>query len=332
MLPRLLYVHKVVEVLALARDAEDSALSLRAYTLEGRSSLGLIAPHDVPITLQMEDSSRTMNDPSHDSGTSIEVRPPETAALDQIGELVRASSRLVVFTGAGISTESGIPDYRGPNGVWATQDIPHIDRIRTDREARVQFWRERRSRYPEMLAKQPNAGHDAIARLERSGKLLAVITQNIDGLHQKAGNSSDRVIELHGSTHRIRCTVCGRVYAGVEIQARLEAGEVDPRCPVCGGVLRGGTFLFGEALPEDALKTAVALARASDLMLVVGSSLVVNPAARLPMIAKQAGARLAILNLSRTPLDDEADVRLSAEAGPALSTIVDYALDKNSDD
>lgn len=267
-----------------------------------------------------------MNDPSHNPGIPHEFEPGLGAALDQIAGLVRASSRLVAFTGAGISTESGIPDYRGPNGVWATQAIPHIDRIRTDREARITFWRERRTRYPEMLAKQPNAGHAAIARLERSGKLLGVITQNIDGLHQKAGNSPDRVIELHGSTHRIRCTVCGRVYAGTEIQARLEAGEEDPRCPVCGGVLRGGTILFGEALPEDALKTAVALARASDLMLVVGSSLVVNPAARLPMIAKQAGAGLVILNLSSTPLDHEADVRLSAAAGPALTSIVDHAL------
>lgn len=238
---------------------------------------------------------------------------------------------MVAFTGAGISTESGIPDYRGPNGVWATRDIPHIDRIRTDREARREYWVERHARYPEMLAKQPNAGHAAIARLERSGKLLAVITQNIDGLHQKAGNSPDRVIELHGSTHRIRCTVCGRVYSGVSIQDRLDAGEDDPHCPVCDGVLRGGTILFGEALPEEVLKTAVAVARACDLMLVVGSSLVVNPAARLPMIAKQAGARLVILNRTRTPLDDEADVRLSAEAGPALTRIVDYAPTGDAD-
>ncbi len=271
-----------------------------------------------------------MQNPSYHPAAGPDHPRQDADALDQIGDLVRTSSRLVAFTGAGISTESGIPDYRGPNGVWATQDIPHIDRIRTDQEARRAYWAERRVRYPEMLAREPNAGHTAIARLERSGKLLAVITQNIDGLHQKAGNSPERVIELHGSTHRIRCTVCGRVYAGEAIQARLDAGEDDPHCPVCGGVLRGGTILFGEPLPEDALKTAVAVARASDVMLVVGSSLVVNPAARLPMIAKQAGARLVILNRSRTPLDDEADIRLSAEAGPALTRIVDRALSEDA--
>lgn len=250
----------------------------------------------------------------------------DTATLDRVVDMVRASSRITVFTGAGISTESGIPDYRGPNGVWARQAVPHVDTMRTDREARLRQWQDRRRRYPEMMAKQPNAGHDAIARLERSGKLLAIVTQNIDGLHQKAGNSPDRIIELHGSTHRVRCTNCSRTFASIDIHARLEAGEDDPRCPVCGGTLRGGTILFGEALPEDALRTAVAVARATDLMIVVGSSLVVNPAARIPMIAKEAGARLVILNRTETPLDDEADVRIAAEAGPSLTYVADQAL------
>ncbi|MBA2470204.1 MAG: NAD-dependent protein deacylase [Chloroflexia bacterium] len=247
------------------------------------------------------------------------VAPP--GVLDQIANLVRSSERMSVFTGAGISTESGIPDYRGPNGVWARQAIPHIDTIRTDREARVEHWQDRRHRYPEMTARIPNAGHEAIAGFEAAGRLLAVITQNIDGPHQKAGNSDDRVIELHGSTHVIRCTRCGRSWSGEEIQRRLEAGEEDPRCQVCGGVLRTGTVLFGEALPERALRTAHAVAQATDLMLVVGSSLVVNPAARLPVIAKDAGARLVIINQSSTPIDDLADVRVGASAGEALSGI-----------
>lgn len=228
-----------------------------------------------------------------------------------------------VFTGAGVSTESGIPDYRGPNGVWARQAIPHIDTIRTDDAARIEHWRDRRRRYPEMLARAPNAGHEAIAEFEAAGRLLAVITQNIDGLHQKAGNSDDRVIELHGSTHVIRCTQCGRTYSGTEIQRRLEAGESDPRCPVCGGVLRTGTVLFGEALPERALRIAHAVAQATDLMLVVGSSLVVNPAARLPVIAKDSGARLVIINQSPTPIDDLADIRVEAGAGDTLSGIAE---------
>lgn len=228
-----------------------------------------------------------------------------------------------VFTGAGVSTESGIPDYRGPNGVWARQAISHIDTIRTDEAARIEHWRDRRRRYPEMLARGPNAGHEAIAEFEAAGRLLAVITQNIDGLHQKAGNSDDRVIELHGSTHVIRCTQCGRTYSGTEIQRRLEAGESDPRCPVCGGVLRTGTVLFGEALPERALRIAHAVAQATDLMLVVGSSLVVNPAARLPVIAKDSGARLVIINQSPTPIDDLADIRVEAGAGDTLSGIAE---------
>jgi NAD-dependent deacetylase len=246
--------------------------------------------------------------------------------LDRIADLVRSSDRIVVFTGAGVSTESGIPDYRGPNGVWARNAIPHIDTIRTDRASRIEHWQERRTRYPEMLARQPNAGHEAIARLEASGHLLAIVTQNIDGLHQKAGNDPERVIELHGSTHVIVCSSCGRTYSGEDIQARLEAGEEDPRCPVCGGVLRTGTVLFGEPLPERALRTAHAAAKAADLMIVVGSSLVVNPAARLPAIAKQNGARLVIINQSPTPLDGLADVRVNGSAGAVLSGVVDRVL------
>ena len=253
--------------------------------------------------------------------SNINPIPADPHDLDRVADLIRASERMSVFTGAGISTESGIPDYRGPNGVWARQAIPHIDTIRTDREARLEHWQERRRRYPEMLARLPNAGHDAIAEFEAGGKLLAVITQNIDGLHQKAGNSSERVIELHGSTHIVRCTQCGREYSGIEIQARLDAGEVDPHCPVCGGVLRGGTVLFGEALPQTALRTSYAVAKATDLMLVVGSSLVVNPAARLPVIARDNGSRLVIINQSLTPIDELADIRIDASAGDALTGI-----------
>lgn len=244
------------------------------------------------------------------------------AKLDLVASMIESSERLVVFTGAGISTESGIPDYRGPNGVWARQAIPHIDTIRTDEASRLVDWQNRRQRYPEMLARMPNAGHLAIAELEAMGFLLAVITQNIDGLHQKAGNDPERVIELHGTTHTVRCVDCGRIWDGQDIQRRLDAGEVDPRCEVCGGVLRTGTILFGEALPQQALRMATAVSQVSDLMLVVGSSLVVNPAARLPVIAHERGARLIIINQSPTPLDGIADVVVRGGAGEALSGIV----------
>jgi NAD-dependent deacetylase len=243
--------------------------------------------------------------------------------LDLVADLIRGSDRLVAFTGAGISTESGIPDYRGPNGVWARQAIPHIDTVRNDTTSRLGHWQDRRQRYPEMMAREPNAGHLALAELEARGFLLAIITQNIDGLHQKAGNDPERVIELHGSTHVLRCLSCGRSWDGASIQRRLEAGEVDPRCEVCGGVLRTGTILFGESLPDQTLRTAHAAARATDVMIVVGSSLVVNPAARLPAIARERGARLVIINQSTTPLDELADVRIFGAAGEALRGIVD---------
>lgn len=258
------------------------------------------------------------------SVTSTTVVSPNQ--MDQIIRLVNRSERMAVFTGAGISTESGIPDYRGPNGVWARQAIPTIDTIRTDEESRIMHWRERRTRYPEMLARQPNAGHKALVRFERAGRLLAIVTQNIDGLHQKAGNAPERVIELHGSTHRVRCLSCGRLWSGESIQQRLDAGDQDPRCPVCGGVLRVGTILFGESLPERELRTAFAVAQACDLMLVIGSSLVVNPAARIPVIAKQGGAALIIINRTPTPVDSLADVAIQAEAGPSLDVIANAVL------
>lgn len=258
---------------------------------------------------------------------TIDPPMPSPEELDRISDLISRSERMVAFTGAGISTESGIPDYRGPNGVWQTGNIPHIDTIRTDDEARREYWQQRLATYPSMLARQPNPGHRALARFERAGKLLAIITQNIDGLHQKAGNADGRVIELHGSSHRIRCMRCGEEYDGVTIQTRLEAGETDPRCVVCGGPLRSATILFGEALPAEALNLAHRVSLAADLMLVIGSSLVVNPAARLPEIAKRNGAGLVIINHTPTPLDGLADVRVATQAGPTLAALADRALE-----
>jgi len=165
--------------------------------------------------------------------------------------LIRGASSIVAMTGAGISTESGIPDYRGPGGVWETQRPPTIGDYLENEENRKAFWRKRLTDYPVLAAREPNAGHRALVELERRGTLLAVITQNIDGLHQKAGTSPERVIELHGSAHRIRCVDCGRTWDSDQIQQRLEDGEEDPRCDVCGGILRSGTVLFGEPLPKD---------------------------------------------------------------------------------
>lgn len=246
---------------------------------------------------------------------------PVGDAVAALIELARGKRRIVAFSGAGISTDSGIPDYRGSGGVWERRKPPTIGDFLENPETRQAYWQRRLHDYPIMAAREPNAAHLALAALERAGLLLAIVTQNIDGLHQKAGNAPERVIELHGTTHMIRCTNCGRVWPAAEIQARLEAGETEPRCAVCGGMLRSATVLFGEALPKAALDRAVAVSRACDFMLVVGSSLVVNPAARLPIIAKQHGAALAIVNRTETVMDALADVHVLGEAGSTLAAL-----------
>jgi NAD-dependent deacetylase len=235
--------------------------------------------------------------------------------------VARPCERIFAFTGAGISTESGIPDYRGPTGVWAQQNPPTLGDFRSNPETRRAYWRRRRDTYPGFAATLPNAGHAALVALERAGRLLAIVTQNIDGLHQKAGSAPDRVIELHGSAHTVRCLDCGTTWPGAAIQTCLAAGEEEPACAVCGGPLRAATVLFGEPLPAAALRQAAAAAQACDLMLVVGTSLVVNPAAQIPVLAKQGGARLAIINRDPTPLDHLADALVTADAGPTLAAL-----------
>jgi NAD-dependent deacetylase len=243
-------------------------------------------------------------------------------AVGALIAVAKQSERLVAFTGAGISTESGIPDYRGPGGVWQTGQIPTLDDFLTNPETRRTYWEGRRTRYPQLAAAEPNQGHRALVALQAAGRLGAIVTQNIDGLHQKAGSDPETVFELHGSANRVRCLSCGRVWPAEEIQARLADEEV-PNCVVCGGYLRAATVLFGEALPAEALRQAMDAAKQCDLMLIVGSSLVVNPAAQLPLIAKRAGGRLAIVNRTPTPMDAIADVHVIGEAGPVLSAVVE---------
>ena len=248
-------------------------------------------------------------------------------AMRALMELTRGKRRIVAFTGAGISTDSGIPDYRGPQGVWKTQAPPSIGDFLENPETRVRLWARSRQTYPELAARIPNGGHRALAQLERIGVLGAIITQNIDGLHQKAGNSLAIVFELHGAARRVRCTVCGALFETGAIWTRLEAGEAVPTCEVCGGILRTGTVLFGEPLPKPALDASIRAAQWCDLMLVIGSSLVVNPAARLPVLAKERGAALAILNRTATPLDHLADVVVQGEATPALQAVAGALTD-----
>ncbi len=249
--------------------------------------------------------------------------------IEVLAELIRSANRIVVLTGAGISTESGIPDYRGPNGVWSTGKPPTIGDFMDSEESRRAYWQRRRESYPNLVAAQPNLAHRALVDLEHGGKLSGIVTQNIDGLHQRAGSSAELVIELHGSAHTIRCTSCGTAFSGEEVQQWLLDGNLYPSCPVCGGILRTATVLFGEPLPRQALNRSIELTRAADLLLVVGSSLVVNPAAKLPLIAKRNGAPVAIVNRTETRLDALADLRLAGSAGYVLPRSITQAL--NSD-
>lgn len=242
------------------------------------------------------------------------------AANQQLSRLCQEAERMVAFTGAGISAESGIPTYRGAGGVWHKYDpakYADIGHFLEDPSYYWSFFRE--VRYPVVSRAEPNPAHRALARLEERGRLRAVITQNIDGLHQAAG--SRRVLELHGNTRSIRCMSCGSRFAMDEVY-RQTATRLPPVCSRCEGPLKPDVVFFGEALPRGVLDEALAEARSCDLFLVVGSSLVVHPAASLPAVARRNGARLVIINRDPTPLDDLADLVLHAAASEALDALV----------
>lgn len=241
--------------------------------------------------------------------------------LGQLVEKAANKRNIVAFTGAGISTESGIPDYRGPTGVWATQNPPTLGDFRSNPETRGEYWKQRFERYPVLASTRPNDGHYALALLHQAGLLSHVITQNIDGLHQDAGIDPGRVIELHGSARQVKCLDCDRRWAAETIHQRQAGGEIVPDCEVCGGPLRAATVLFGEPLPLGAIEASFAIARQCDLMVAVGSSLIVQPAAKVPLVAKRAGASLAIVNLTETPLDGVADVVVRGPAGKVLTAL-----------
>jgi NAD-dependent deacetylase len=243
----------------------------------------------------------------------------------QLASRIARSQKVVVFTGAGISTESGIPDFRSPGGLWSQynpEDFTY-QRFLSSKEARVKYWQMSTTLYEILKKAKPNAAHRAVAELERLGKLDCVITQNIDGLHQAAGIDPHKVIELHGTALAVKCLQCDLFYERDPIQERISAGEEDPRCDTCGGLLKPATISFGQSMPEKETREAFRRAEASDLFLVVGSSLVVQPAASLPLVAKEAGAFLAIVNRDPTPQDSLADTVIYGNAGPVLSRVVE---------
>jgi NAD-dependent deacetylase len=244
-------------------------------------------------------------------------------AIHEVRHWVDDSSRVVVLTGAGISTESGIPDFRGPQGVWTkdpkAEKLSNIHHYMADPEVRRLAWRGRLE-HPAWTA-VPNAGHRALVDLERRGKLHALVTQNIDGLHQRAGNSPGRVIEVHGTVHDVVCMSCGWLGPMTHALDRVRAGETDPPCLECGGVLKSATISFGQALVPDVIDRAVTSSTEADLLLAVGTSLQVYPVAGLVPIAARAGARIVIINAEPTPLDDLADAVIRRSIGEVLPLI-----------
>jgi NAD-dependent deacetylase len=244
--------------------------------------------------------------------------------LDVIASRLRVARNVVVLTGAGMSTESGIPDFRGPNGVWtknpAAEKTAHIDYYLSDPEVRAQAWQNRLS--SGIWQAEPNAGHRALAELEHITPLFALLTQNIDGLHQAAGSSPGIVVELHGNVREAKCLECGWRGPMSETLDRVRAGEVDPPCRECGGILKSATISFGESLVEADLVRANRAAAGSDLFLALGTSLGVYPAAALPEVALHNGARLIVMNAEPTPFDPLADVVVRTPLGHALPEIV----------
>ena len=244
--------------------------------------------------------------------------------LARIGAALRECRRGVAFTGAGISTESGIPDFRSPGGVWSRyQPVLYPDFL-AHHAARERYWRMKHEAWQAYAGAGPNAGHEALVRLEQADRLVGVITQNIDALHQQAG--SRHVVELHGTDRAVACVQCGQRYEAGPIHERVEQGESVPQCDACGGWLKPATISFGQNLDPQVLDEAVRLAGQADVFLAIGSSLVVQPAASLPVQAKQAGAFLAIVNGTETPLDTVADAVIHAPIGETLTHLADAVL------
>jgi len=237
----------------------------------------------------------------------------------RLRDLIDSSRRVVVFTGAGISTESGIPDFRSPGGVWSRHKPIYFEDFLASEAKRRDYWRLKFLVDRDIREAKPNAGHLAVAKLVHSGKVAQVITQNVDGLHQASAIPEGQVIELHGNTTYAACLDCGTRFELAPIRAAFERDETLPICSRCGGIVKTATISFGQAMPKEAMRRAEEATLVCDLFLAVGSSLVVYPAAGFPELARRNGARLVILNRDPTPLDPLANLVLNAEIGPTLS-------------
>ena len=243
-------------------------------------------------------------------------------AIAALQELLDEADSIVSFTGAGISTESGVPDFRTPGSPWMVNKPIPYDAFVESREVRIEAWRRKFTMDDHYRGAAPNSGHRALARLVAEGRSPAIVTQNIDGLHQASGVPADKVIELHGNGTYATCLTCGWRHELAAIRPVFEATGEPPECMICAGPVKSATISFGQAMPQEAMKRAQLLALECDLFLVVGSSLVVYPAAGFPLLAKQNGAVLAIVNREPTDQDVHADIVLHDEIGPVLREVV----------
>ena len=239
-------------------------------------------------------------------------------------EYLRSSRKVLIFTGAGLSTDSGIPDFRSPGGVWEKYDPSdfYFQNFISSEISREKYWKMSTEMYETIKDAKPNRAHTAIRKLEEMGKLLAIVTQNIDHLHHKAGNSPEKIIELHGTAVTVSCLSCKKPYDRDEVQERIRSGIKAPSCDDCGGILKPDTVSFGQAMPEEEMNRAMMYARQSDLCIVLGSSLVVYPAASVPVQAVRGGASLMIINRDPTPHDAQADLVIHDSVSDALEQML----------
>lgn len=244
------------------------------------------------------------------------------SGIEMLGDMIAEAKTIVPFTGAGISTECGIPDFRSPGGLWSRNRPIPFDEFVASQEARDESWRRRFAMEQSFAAAKPGRGHRALASLYKAGKIPAIVTQNIDNLHQASGFAPDHVIELHGNTTYARCIGCRQRYEITWVKACFDKAGEAPSCTACGDYVKTATISFGQAMPEDEMQRATELAQHCDLFLAIGSSLVVWPAAGFPMLARNSGARLVIINNEPTEQDEIADLVIRHDIGEALSPFV----------
>jgi len=252
--------------------------------------------------------------------------------IEAVADMIIDSKKVVVFTGAGFSTESDVPDFRGPQGVWSKFDPSELNlpNFLRSEEIREKYWQVHKMFWETVREAEPNSGHYAVNELHNMGRLDCIITQNTDGLHQKAGVPDEKVLELHGTMHWVNCLDCQRRYPREEVHQKMLDGQAVPRCDTCNGILKPATVAYGQSMPERETRESEARSAACDLFLAAGSSLVVYPAAQMPIIAKRGGARLVILNIGKTPHDHYADIVIGEKTGETLSKIIARAKEKLS--